>query len=162
MKRFFTTKFFIAVLFFCVGFLTNHFLVKFKSPALMTAAHEEEERFPINPADFDHKSMLESIARMNDEGGEAMIEMGGEIAQREDDKFFYYEIPLKDPSGAEQKLNVEIKNGMIKISQDLKSSGDTMIQSSSERMFSIPPGLDGDRAEVINEKEKIVIKIPKR
>ena len=127
----------------------------------MTAQHEEE-RFPINPDDFDHKSMLESIARMNDEGGEAMIEMGGDIGQHEDDKFFYYEIPLKDPSGAEQKLNVEIKNGMIRISQDLKSSGDAIIQSSTERMFSIPPGLDGERAEVINEKEKIVIKIPKK
>ena len=162
MKRIFNTKFFIAVIFFCVGFLTNHVLVKYKANPVI--AENGEERFPINPSDFDHRSMFETIERMNEKDEGSMMAMGnmGEINHREDDRFSYYEIPLKKVNGANQKMNVEIKDGMIRISEDVKTSGETSIQSSSERMFSIDPALDGDKAEVINEKDKIVIKIPKR
>ena len=127
-----------------------------------------EERFPVDPEDFDHNRMLETIERMS-EGDTQRIEDSmrgatilGEISQREDDKYVYYDIPQKGQDGVNHKLNVEIKNGMIKISEDLKSSGDAMIETSSERMFSIGPGLDGDKAEIINEEARIVIKIPKK
>lgn len=162
MKRIFNTKVFIAIIFFCIGFLTNHLLVKYKTNTVVV--ENKEERFPINPSDFDHRSMIESIERMNEEEDGSMMAMGnmGEVTHREDDKFSYYEIPLKNINGANQKMNVEIKDGMIKISEDIKTSGNTSIQSTSERMFSIDPSLDGDRAEVINEKDKIVIKIPKK
>ena len=162
MKRILNIKIFIAVSFFCIGFLTNHLLVKYKMTHLMT--ENKVDRFPINPSDFDHSKMLETIERMNEDEENSMMAMGniGEINQREDDKFYYYEIPLKNINGANQKLNVEIKNGMIRISEDLKTSGTRSIQSSSERLFSIDPGLDIDKAEVINEKNKILIKIPKR
>ncbi|MBY0412609.1 MAG: hypothetical protein K2Q18_00515 [Bdellovibrionales bacterium] len=125
-----------------------------------------EERFPVNPNDFDQKSMLDTIKRMNDEENSLsafgnMGELAG-VSEREDDKFVYYDIPLKGRDGNNHKLNVEIKNGMIKISEDVKSSGDTTMETSSERMFSIDPTLNADKAEVMNEKEKIVIKIPKK
>lgn len=165
MKRLFNTKFFIAVIFFCIGFLTNHLLVKVRGVPVI--AHNEE-RFPVSPEDFDHNRMLETIQRMT-EGDDLRVEdsmMGasivGEISQREDDKNIYYDIPQKGHDGVNHKLNVEIKNGMIKVSEDLKSSGDARIETSSERMFSIDPGLDSDKAEIINEVDRIVIKIPKK
>jgi hypothetical protein len=160
MKRLLTpNKFFIAVIFFCLGFWSNHLLVKSKMSVV--AEEARPERFPVDPADFDHESMLETIARMKAQG-----EIGasglGEITQREDDKNVYYEIPLKGQDGNTHKLNVEIKNGMIKISEDVSSVSDNIMETSSERMFSIGPGLVGDKAEVINEKEKVIIKIPKK
>lgn len=159
MKRLFNTKLFIAVLFFCIGFFTNHLLTKVRgAPNIAT----NDERFPVDIDDFDHTSMMDTINRLSKERAEARANAMGKISQHEDDQYMYYEIPQKTESGANHKLNVEIKDGMIKISEDLKSSGDTMVESSSERMFSIDPGLDGDKAEIINEKDKIVIKIPKK
>lgn len=125
------------------------------------STQKDQERFPIDPADFDQQSMMSTIKRMREEGELGASSMG-EVAQREDEKNVYYDIPLKSENGSNHKLNVEIKNGMIKISEDVKAEGDAVVQTSSERMFSIDPGLDGDKAEVINEKEKVIIKIPKR
>jgi hypothetical protein len=165
MKRLFTpNKFFIAIIFFCLGFWTNHLLVKNRGLSLSTVsqvAHRDQERFPIDPADFDQQNMMNTIKRMREEGELGASGMG-EVAQHEDEKNVYYDIPLKSENGSNHKLNVEIKNGMIKISEDVKAEGDAMVQTSSERMFSIDPGLDGDKAEVINEKEKVTIKIPKK
>lgn len=161
MKRLLTpNKFFVAIIFFCLGFLTNHLLVKQNQGP--SHAMVNEERFPVNQADFDQKSMLEMINRMNSDDSSDSIAPLGEVAHREDEKYFYYDIPLKGQDGNTHKLNVELKNGMIKISEDSKSQGDSVVETSSERMFSIDPRLDGDKAEVINEKEKIVIKIPKK
>jgi len=165
MKRLLNPKFLIAVCFFCLGFLTNHLLVKF-SPPKNLARHEE--RIPIDPNDFDQKSMLDTIARMQqgmqNDMQEDMMDMSGGIGvdQREDDKFVYYDIPLKGSDGNNHKLNVEIKDGMVRIKEDTDSQQSGHVQMSSERMFSIDPNLDSNRAEVINNPDKITIKIPKK
>lgn len=155
MKRVLNIKVFIAVIFFCLGFLTNHYLVKIKNSPGMAKLEMafEEERFPVNPADFDHSKMLDSFA-----GASAL----GIVSQREDDKNVYYEVPLAGADGVNRKLNVEIKEGMIKINEDVKDHNNGVFETSSERMFSIDPMLDADKAEVINEKDKIVIRIPKK
>lgn len=162
MKRVLTTKFFIAVIFFCVGFLSNHLLTKLKRMPVEVVT--PEERMAVNPDDFDHKKMLETIARMSEESiddfkGASTL---GIISQRQDDKNVYYEIPLRGDDGTNHKLNVEIKDGMIKISEDIKDNSNGILETSSERMFSIDSGLDADKAEVINQREKIVIRIPKK
>lgn len=119
-----------------------------------------DERFPVDIDDFDQTSMMDTIDRLAKE--RATTSMLSQIVQREDDEFAYYDIPQKDRLGTEHKMNVEIKNGMIKISEDIKSKSDANVETSSERMFSIDPGLDGDRAEIINGKDLITIKIPKK
>lgn len=121
-----------------------------------------DERFPVDIDDFDHTSMMDTINRLSKERAEARASAMGDVSRREDDDNVYYDIPQKAEGGVEHRLNVEVKDGMIRISEDQKSSGDTLVETSSERMFSIDPGLDGERAEVINEKDKIVIKIPKK
>ena len=158
MKRIFNNKVFIAVIFFILGFLGNYLLTKVTHAP--TAEQLQAERFPVNPDDFDQAKMLDTMARMSDQDEGASVM--GEISQREDADFVYYEIPLRGHDGLNHKLNVEVKNGMIKISEDSSSSGNAIVETSSERMFSIDPSLDGDRAEVINQKDKIVLKIPKR
>jgi hypothetical protein len=165
MKRLFTpNKFFIAIIFFSLGFWTNHLLVKNRGLSFNTMTpivQKDNERFPIDPSDFDQTSMMNTIKRMREEGELGASGMG-EVAQHEDDKNVYYDIPLKGLDGSNHKLNVEIKNGVIQISEDVKAEGDAIVQTTSERMFSIDPSLDGDKAEVINEKDKVTIKIPKR
>lgn len=121
-----------------------------------------DERFPVDIDDFDHTSMMDTINRLSKERAEARSSAMGDVSKREDDDNVYYDIPQSAAGRSEHRLNVEVKDGMIKISEGQKSSGDTLVEISSERMFSIDPGLDGDRAEVINEKDKVVIKIPKK
>ncbi|MEA9355841.1 hypothetical protein SHI21_06505 [Bacteriovorax sp. PP10] len=159
MKRLLNTKLFIAVIFFCIGFFTNHLLTKVRGAPMIAT---NDERFPVDIDDFDHTSMMDTINRLSKERAEARASAMGDVSKREDDDNVYYDIPQKTINGVEHRLNVEVKDGMIKISEDQKSSGDTLVETSSERMFSIDPGLDGDKAEVINEKDKIVIKIPKK
>lgn len=161
MKRFLTTKFFIAVIFFCIGFLTNHLLTKINRMPVQVV--KSEDRFPVNPDDFDHEKMMDTISRMQEDSmdmrGASTL---GIISQREDNKNVYYDIPLRGDDGTNHKLNVEIKDGMIKISEDIKDNSNGVLETSSERMFTIAPGLDADKAEVINQKDKIVIRIPKK
>ncbi len=147
MKRIFNIKLFIAVTFFCFGFLTNHLLVKIsQSPSII---HPEEERYPVNPEDF-------NIAGFS---GASTL---GMISERQDENNVYYDIPSIGADGSSRKVNVEIKDGMIRINEDVKDQRQGVFETSSERMFTIDPSLDADRAEVINQKDKIVIRIPKK
>lgn len=168
------TNIFIAVIFFCLGFLTNHLLVKFvHNPTVVTGA--ATDRFPVDPDDFDQSKMLDTIQRMQKETeqgfGDIERELNqagnvgiGAIGKREDDKFFYYEIPLKNQDGSQNKMNVEIKDGMVRITEDTKHEGsNSAMQSSSERIFPLDTSrYDANKAEVLNQKDKIIIKIPKK
>ncbi|MBC7427853.1 MAG: hypothetical protein H7336_04520 [Bacteriovorax sp.] len=132
------------------------------------------ERFPVDPDDFDQSKMMETIQRMQKEAESGfnglekdLDEAGtgaGALNQHEDEKYVYYEIPLKGHDGTNHKLNVEIKNGLVRVSEDTKDQGgNSMSESSSEQMFTLDPRrVDADKAEVLNQKDKIVIKIPKR
>lgn len=163
MKRFFKTQVFTAIIFFCVGFLTNHFLVKLKRQSVEVVV-PQEDRYAVNPDDFDHMKMLDSIGRMSEENAEATRGAStlGMISERFDEKNVYYDVPLKGDDGVNHKLNVEIKDGMVKISEDIKDNKNGILETKSERMFTIGEGLDVDRAEVINQKDKITIRIPKK
>lgn len=137
-----------------------------RTPSITTA---DQERFPVDPNDFDHHRMLDTISKMQQrqeeqEGDDSYMGSSGagEVGQREDENFVYYEIPTRVTDGLSHKLNVQVKNGMIHIVEDTKDDKGGSVQMSSERMFSIDPSLNGDRAEVINEKDKVIIKIPKR
>lgn len=82
-----------------------------------------------------------------------------DINRREDGKFVYYEVPLVNEKGEKLELKVTVKDGMIEITE--KASGKNH-QLESTRTFSLEPGLIESRAQVINEKDKVVIKIPKK
>jgi hypothetical protein len=128
----------------------------------------EDERIPVTPEDFDHGKMLKSlkgkntdIDREEDESERGFFSDSFNISpnRKEDDKFVYYEIPMKKNDKGENRMNVEVKGSMIHIKSDSKDGG---MSSSMEQVFSIGPGLDETKAEVINGNENIVIKIPKK
>ena len=153
--KFFYSKLFIGLLCFCLGFLTNHYLTKFSKANIVEI---QNERFPIDPNDFDHNKMLEAVKKMQqgmiDQDIIATPKLSG-VNQHEDSDYFYYEIPLKvDSNQSEMKTSVTVKEGMINISE--KSA-----HSEEEKTFSIAQGLDGDKAKVIYENDKIIVKIPK-
>ncbi|MBC7713684.1 MAG: hypothetical protein H7177_10110 [Rhizobacter sp.] len=184
MKKFINTKLFVAIIFFCAGFLVNHLLVKFvHNPGRGIGfsmnnqnSQNSGERVPVNPDDFDQAKMIETIQRMQNETMDGFDSLekdlkdagnsggAGVLKEHEDDKFVYYEIPLKGHDGTNHKLNVEIKNGLVRVSEDSKDQGgNSMTESSSERMFTLDPRrVDADKAEVLNGNDKIVIKIPKK
>ena len=155
MKKFFYSKLFIGLFCFCLGFLTNHFFTRVSKANIVEI---QNERFPVNPNDFDHDKMLEAVKKMQqgmiDQDIIATPKLSG-VNQHEDQDFFYYEIPLKaDATQSEKKTSVTVKEGMINISEKTADSEE-------EKTFSIASGLDGDKAKVIYENDKIIVKIPK-
>ena len=157
------SKILTAVFFFTLGYLVNGLVGKMQTGAPTTI--EGVERYPVDPDDFDTRKMIEAI---NEERGgwgapmDAGASLMGEISQREDDKFVYYEIPLNKEANANHELKVEVKNDVIHIVEVLKDGNNPLIETNAERMFTIDPSLDSSLAEVINEKNKVLIKIPKR
>lgn len=157
-----------ACFFFALGFAANGLLERVQHAGPVNV--EGEERYPVNPDDFDSQKIIEAIERdrsdwqvpppgMESEGASIM----GEIAQREDEKFVYYEIPINQSANANHELKVEIKEGIVRIAEVLKGKDEnSVIETSAERMFSLDPSLDSSMAEVKNLKDKITIKIPKK
>lgn len=176
--------FFLA---YSLGFLTHWGLYKFKSQnfSLNNQKEHQAERIVVTPEELKsedlmdalHRDMLERMGKEADDfpgkfhappppPSHEMLEdsygirefLVRDINRREDKDFVYYEVPLINENGEKLELKVDVKNGIIEISE--KSVGANH-ESQSSRSFSIEPGLKEDRAQVINEKDKVVIKIPK-
>lgn len=173
---------------YSLGFLTHWALFKFKSQnfSLTSAEVIEDERIPVGPdelrgedlMDALHRDMLERMGkgaddlpgkfhappedvpeRLNEESYGLRDFLVQDIGRREDKDFVYYEVPLVNEQGEKVELKVEVKNGIIEIVE--KSIGPNH-EAQSSRSFSIEPGLKTDQAQVLNEKDKVVIKIPKK
>ena len=85
-------------------------------------------------------------------------EMGQQVVTKEDANSVSYEI-----KGVDGKLNTEVKNGYLTISGETKKqAGNASIQSSFHRMFPLPPNVDSEKMETISEKDKVVLRFPKR
>ena len=164
MQKIFQSKFLIVVISFLLGFYFNHFLNKVNNGSYLST-NASDERIPVNPEDFDHQKMMDAASQMERDlyqnAKDSMEDSFslGEIKRNEDAQFVWYEIPVTGGKSGENHLNVEVKNGMIHISESIK---DKNIASQSERSFSIDAGLMEEKAQVENEKDKIIIKIPKR
>lgn len=115
------------------------------------------DRFQLTPDQNFHDSDLSSPFEEESYGLKQFLVQ--DINRREDSKFVYYEVPLVNEKGEKLELNVVVKDGMIEITE--KASGQNH-QMESTRTFSLEPGLIESRAQVINEKDKVVIKIPKK
>lgn len=168
---------------YSAGFLTHWGLYKFKSQNFsMISDIEQSDRQPVAPEDLRpedlmgmlHQDMLERMHsgqldsgqnRENEKEENYNEDSYGlknflvqDINRREDKSFVYYEVPLINERGEKIELNVEVSDGVIEIKQ--KSIGENH-QSESTRVFTIEPGLQNSKAQVINESDKVVIKIPK-
>jgi HSP20 family protein len=92
----------------------------------------------------------------------------GDIQTREDDDFIYYDVVIKDLSN--KKLDIKVESGQIMISGTIEKRSDDkgkqgnssqFYSSTFHRSFPIPYGVDGDRVQMEQEDEKIIIKFPK-
>ncbi len=174
----------IILIIFCysLGFLTHWMLFKYKENKF--SFETQEDKMPVHPKDLRpedlmdalHRDMLDRMGKSSDRdfnfhhnfSNQDQIDenhsyglkqfLVEDINRSEDEKFVYYEIPLLNEEGERVELNVSVKEGMILISK--KSTGENH-QMESTRSLSIEPGLIASEAKVIQEKEKIVIKVPK-
>lgn len=92
----------------------------------------------------------------------------GEIRQREDDDFIYYDVVIKDL--VNQKLDIRVEGGQITVSGTVekkssdkgnKRSSQQFFSSTFHRSFPVPYGVDETKAQMEQEGEKIIIKLPK-
>lgn len=145
------SKITIAILFFFIGFFTHLALSNYNS------TNEHSDRVAVKPEEFD-RDMFNGAKPFLDSAESVEKAFDLNIKESEDSHFVYYTIPI-DSEGKNSKLNVEVKDGYIHITHE---SSDVGFSASSEQVFPIAPHLDENKAEVINEKNKIMIKIPKK
>lgn len=91
-----------------------------------------------------------------------------DITKREDKNYVYYDIKLAGVEGTSVKTNVE--NGYLTITGEVKKSQESgkggkmrsFYQSSFRRSFPLPGNVIGEKMEMVSEKDKLVLKFPKR
>jgi HSP20 family molecular chaperone IbpA len=89
----------------------------------------------------------------------------GQMTQREDDQFVYYEVPLRGLK--EEKLDVQVSQGQVTISGKTEKKTEekgsaTYFSSSFHRSFPVPPGVDAEHLQVEPSQDRFVIKFPKK
>lgn len=159
MKSFFKSRFLIAIIFFFVGFFSNPMVTRVAQRAYyrINGTDDRLVRFPVNPNDFDHQKLMNAAQKMQRDivNQSGSLENDGSVIERkEDEQFVYYDIRLSTKEQAERQLRVNVKDGMISISENSKNTRRL-------REFSIDPGLDESHAKVLTLSDKITIQIPK-
>lgn len=81
----------------------------------------------------------------------------GELTEREDNQYHYYELNIKDKTPNEFKVIVE--NGYITITGQL-SAGEHSVMS-FQRTFPAPPDIDPDGYTIEQNGDRLVFKFPK-
>lgn len=102
------------------------------------------------------KEMSQGFAGLDQD---AAIAGGEQITRKEDDKSVSYEIKGVDGS----TLNTSVKNGYLTIQGETKKqNGGMTFQASFQRMFSLPPNVDASKMQTLSEKDRVVLRFPKK
>jgi HSP20 family molecular chaperone IbpA len=83
-------------------------------------------------------------------------EAGLSFQRREDAKFVYYEIPVKNLN--KEKLKVRVADGQIDISGQTE---DAYSSSRFRQSFPVPAEVDAQKVQMENTADKLIIKFPK-
>jgi len=89
-----------------------------------------------------------------------------DITKREDDRFVYYDVQVDDVEST--NLETKIDQGHITIIGETKkqdhagSQGGSFFSSRFSRSFPLPAEADGENMEVVREKNRIILKFPKK
>lgn len=105
------------------------------------------------------KEMMKQLDQGGGGGG------GTDIQQREDQNYVYYDIAVEGLK--EEKVNVQVENGQLTISGQVekKSEGNgsnSYFSSSFHRSFPVPSRVNADQFQVDQQKNRLVVKFPKR
>jgi HSP20 family molecular chaperone IbpA len=120
------------------------------------------ERFGKEFGDFDEgRGFFDSWYKNKFGGGNV-----GEINQREDDNFVYYDISIKGIK--REDVKVEVNDRQVNItgqsktgSDDSKGDSQTFSSSTFRRSFPTPAGVNSAKVEVEYENDKMILKFPK-
>lgn len=87
-----------------------------------------------------------------------------DVSKREDDQFVYYDIAVKGLK--DEKVNVRVEDGQITISGQVENKTDdeggaSFTSSRFHRSFPVPYGVDPNRVQMTQEKDRLVVKFPK-
>ncbi|KHE94107.1 MAG: Hsp20 family protein [Candidatus Scalindua rubra] len=146
------------------SFFDDDFFMSSKSPFEEMRRMQESMMRQFNQYDDDSGSgIFGSWFKKRFGGGEP-----GDIQTREDEDFVYYDVVIKDLSN--KKLDIKVEDGQIKISGTVEKRSDDkgkntnsskFYSSTFHRSFPVPYGVDGDRVQMEQDDEKIIIKLPK-
>jgi HSP20 family molecular chaperone IbpA len=89
----------------------------------------------------------------------------GDLKEREDDKFVYFDIEFNGQTP--ENLQVKVEDGQVAILGKLEmnsggGSGGAAMSSSFHRSFPVPENVIGEKFEIEQEGSKIVIRFPKQ
>ncbi len=146
-----------------MGFLFLIFLARPELAPRMAGAPRDPLSEVLEQDPFQQlESMHEQLA-----GFSGSMTLGGvgeqEIVEKEDEESFFYEI-----SGIDQtKLSTRVEDGYIMIKGETKKSQgaggmSATIQSTFQRTFPLPPNVDETKMEMSNDKDKVILRFPKR
>jgi HSP20 family molecular chaperone IbpA len=177
MRKVFANKPTLAGFFFVLGLFTfwagQTVYYRFANPRRDFPPRPPMAHFPpgFNDAFEDDDAMdpFVQMQRMQQEmmrgmaPGGGLGQRAGEVQEREDDQFVYYDIHVK---GVDQnKLKVNIENGQISISGEIifipEGEQEGGMVSKFHRTFPAPPQTDAEKVQVESSKDKITLKFPK-
>lgn len=147
-------------------------------PGLAELAFRSRPAPPADPMDafrrqfFGGQDPFAEAERMREEmmkgmPGMQMIDAGGEqeVVKREDADAVYYEIQGVDQT----KLQTKVDGGYLTIQGETrKKTGEeggffqAEVRNSFQRSFPLPPGVDEQKMELSSEKDKVILRFPKR
>lgn len=143
MKRFFSSKIFLAVFFFLVGAACDYYVIhniarKQKIPAAVSTS-------------------VDSNAEPESVGVDS-------ISQREDDTYVYFDINI--PQTKPDEVKVQVQDGQILISGKIQSTLESenakgFYSSHFQRSFPVPDNVDADSYKMEHENNKIILKFTK-
>lgn len=175
LKKFFSHRVVIAVIFFGLGVWTHHQIQsvimrfgfmpqisggwKYQLPMIDQMMNQDDPFAQM-------QKMQEQMMNQFGQGNHFQIQTNdlGEMKQREDADNIYLDIELNQLKP--KTMNVEIVDGQIVIQGQLESkneegSSSTYFSSSFHRSFPIPDGVDAQKFKMNQENDKIVIQFPK-
>jgi HSP20 family molecular chaperone IbpA len=88
----------------------------------------------------------------------------GDVSQREDDHYLYYDISVEGLKP--EKVKVKVENGQLSISGQVEKKSEeagsgSYFVSSFHRSFPVPPDVESSKVQIDQEKDKLVVKFPK-
>jgi HSP20 family molecular chaperone IbpA len=173
MKKFDRSHLWVSLLSFTLGilfcFVTGMFhWAQFLPPAFKTGFALKNLIHPPSSIDSTHNSeqALEDLFAEDSLFGNIAREMNFEdIRTREDQNFFYLEIPLHGKKL--ENFSAKVENGQILLQGESKNANDedgTSIhfQSTFSRQFPAPPHIDPAGIQIEQKDDKVILQFPKK
>lgn len=125
----------------------------------------------LNDDFFSESNPFEQMRKMQEQlKGGLVSSIGSEISEREDDHYIYFDIKAQDLNLT--NISTKVENGYVTVSGVLekKSGSDSEADSQSfeshfkstfNRTFPLPDHVIGEKMEMIQEKDKVVLRFPK-